>query len=165
MHRFIGLMSLAVLVILSYPAAGEEFHTSWLKFMSGTWDITWKLSDGTPIKATSTAQLAADGNALRREGMQAGGSKTTSLIGWQSDTHTLLDVGFGKNGQYWMTRFRKIEQDRISGQGAGVLPDGRSYKGRFAAVRKGDDQYEMEFKGAVGDEEFTGNGVFIRKGK
>ena len=152
--------SLLFVVTTVYTVEAKEPHQEWMQNLKGEWTYEW-VELG--LKGESTSNIGAKRQALITRGKEGDGNTSVGILGWRSDSKTLVGTGFGSAGNYWHTEFTEITGESMSGKVHGVLPDGRVFEGTITRKRVDDDHQEAFFKGTADGEELRITGKFARK--
>ena len=159
MSRFtIGLLCVWVVTGFGKADAAEP-HQEWMQFFKGTWTYQY---ENLELKGEVTYRPAAKRHALVARGVE-GDDVWIELIGWRPDIKKMVGSGYGaQNNNYWHSEYGELSRDRIAGDSFGVLPDGRSVKGRVVIERAGDDSFVIVLKFKAGDDDVVDTGKFTR---
>lgn len=154
----IGLLCSLVVTSFAKTNAAEP-HREWMQFLKGKWTYQYEKLD---MKGEVTYRPAAKRHALVARGIE-GDDAWVELIGWRPDIEKMVFSGYGAmNDNYWHYECADVSRDRIAGETFGVLPDGRSLKGKVVLERAGDDSFEVILRAKAGDDEVEDIGKFSR---
>ncbi len=161
MSKLAALLVFGSVLTSAVSVSADHHHKDFWKFLKGEW--TYEIPE-LELKGTATWRLAAKGNVLMSRFEDETGLIGIETCGWRRDTKKMVAVGYGSKGNYWHIEFEKITPDTIEGPTYGVLPDGRSYEGKFVGKKVNEDRYEWEFVGKTGEgEELKTSGKYDRK--
>jgi hypothetical protein len=140
----IAMFAVVTLMISTGLACGAEPHQEWMQFLKGTWTYEYSSmsSDGGALKGEVTYRPAAKRTAVAARGSDNEGG-WAELIGWQSNTKTMVFNGYGSPGNYWHTACNEVSTNRLAGKTTGVLPNGKPVNGKVVIERVDDNQFEV----------------------
>ena len=162
MSRIAPCLCAAFVVIGAGVADAQEPQQEWLRFFRGEWKYEWSELG---MKGTAKYIPAAKQCAVIARFQSDAGERDVELIGWRSDTKTMVFTGFGSAGNFWRAEYGKVSRNRLEGSLSGSLPDGRLMKGSVALERVDDDTFKGYLKGTIGGEEATDVATFSRTKK
>ena len=100
-----------------------------------------------------------DGGAV----VESDESTSIEVAGYRADTKTMVVTGYSSRGNYWHLDL-KFTTDAPEGLHYGMLPDGRTFKGRFKTKKVDQNNWEWHSKGKSGDgKELEITGKYVRK--
>ena len=118
--------------IVGSSATANEPHEAWMRLVVGKWSAEG--TDGRKWQVELKPVL--DGKAATVAVENSDGTSGYGLIGWEPDTKSLVETGYGSDGGYWKLTYASVTDNELKGRRVSSNADGTKEEGDWHVWRR-----------------------------